>query len=108
MAFIVEEHAVQLIRELRPLVGRLDASLRDQIRRAANSVAFNVSEGGRRMGKDRVQHFRIAAGSAAETRTAVRTAVAWGYVPERETSGALDLLDQILAILWRLTHPRVC
>ena len=45
-----------------------------------------------------------AAGSASETRSALQVAVAWGYLPNAECGTADQLLDRILAILWRLTH----
>ncbi|MCK6526309.1 four helix bundle protein [Myxococcota bacterium] len=43
-----------------------EASLRDQVRRATESVVLNLAEGCGREGLDRRRHFRIAAGSAAE------------------------------------------
>jgi four helix bundle protein len=43
-----------------------DASLKDQARRAADSVVLNIAEGAYRDGKERLKHFRIARGSAAE------------------------------------------
>ena len=45
---------------------RGEASLRDQAKRAADSVALNLAEASYREGKDRLHHFRIAMGSAAE------------------------------------------
>ena len=45
---------------------RGDAPLKDQARRAADSVVLNLAEGAYRIGKDRQRHFRIAMGSAAE------------------------------------------
>ncbi len=81
-----------------------DRALADQLRRAASSVVLNIAEGNRRAGRDRVQFFRIAAGSAAEVRAALEVAQAWGLVgvaPEAEAE-----LDRVLAMLWRLTHQR--
>ena len=45
---------------------RGEASLKDQARRAADSVVLNLAEACYREGKDRLHHFRIAQGSAAE------------------------------------------
>ena len=107
--FDAEKIALELIRALRaPLssLERSDRSLADQARRAATSVPLNISEGNRRVGKDRVHFFRIAAGSAAEVRTALVVAVSWGYLTEEETQPALKLADRLLAILWRLTHAK--
>ena len=107
MAFHALDVSIDAIRSLRsPLltIRPYDSSLAQQIRRAASSVSLNLAEGNRRTGKDRRRFFRIAAGSANEVRTALRVAEAWGYVKAREITGALGLLDQTLAMLWKLTH----
>ena len=107
--FDAEKIALELIRALRaPLssLERRDRSLTDQTRRAASSAALNISEGHRREGKDRSHHYRMAAGSAAEVRTALNVATLWGYLSEEKTQPALELADRLLAILWRLTHPK--
>ncbi len=83
---------------------RDDRALADQLRRAASSVALNLAEGNRRTGQDRVQFFRIAAGSAAEVRAALEVGRAWGSVAGSEPAEVE--LDRVLAMLWRLTHPR--
>ena len=71
---------------------------------AASSIASNLAEGNRRVGKDRLHFFRIAAGSADETQTQLRIALAWGWVGARDIDQTLGLVDQELAILYRLTH----
>ena len=43
-----------------------DAALKDQAKRAADSVVLNIAEGAYRQGKERAKHYRIARGSAAE------------------------------------------
>jgi four helix bundle protein len=99
--------SLELITSLRPLlpaIARRDRSLLDQLRRAATSVASNVSEGDRRVGKDRVHLFRVAAGSAAEVRTQLQIAVAWGDVDDAAANIPLQLLDRVLAMLWKLTR----
>jgi four helix bundle protein len=101
------EVSLDLVRSLRRPLERLrsrDRSLCDQVRRAASSVPMNLAEGRRRSGGDRLHHFRIAAGSAEELRTALRVALAWGDLQPAEVSEALRLLDRILAMTWRLTH----
>jgi hypothetical protein len=45
-----------------------------------------------------------AAGSAGETRNALRLAVAWRIVRADEAQPALKLLLRILAILWKMTR----
>jgi len=61
MRFDALEIAIQRIRHLRPLVERLrsrNADAARQIRRAAVSVPDNLAEGGKRLGRDRIHHFR--------------------------------------------------
>jgi four helix bundle protein len=92
------------LRGLLPLLRRRDPRLASQIRDAASSVALNLGEGNRRQGLDRIHLWRIASGSAEEVRTALRVAVAWGYVGERAVAEALGRIDSLQAILWRLTR----
>ena len=79
-------------------------SLAEQCERAADSLALNLAEGRRRVGRDRVHLFRIALGSAEEVRACLRVAEAWGHLSSAETAETLQLLDQELAICFRLTH----
>ena len=67
---------------------------------------LNVNEASRRIGRDRINRFRIAAGSAKEIRGALELATDWHFVPEESVAECLQLLDRILAMLWRLEHPR--
>ena len=85
-------------------IERRDRKLGDQIRRAGSSIPLNLAEGNRREGKDRYHLWRIAAGSADEVRTALQTARAWRLVNQQTIERPLDLLDQLLAIIWKLTH----
>ena len=76
-SFHVYGAALALVSGLRPVLGQLrtkDRALTDQLKRAASSVALNIAEGNRRAGQDRLQFFRIAAGSAAEVRAAMDVA----------------------------------
>ena len=104
--FKVYERSIELVRGLRPVVEKLarkDRDLANQIRRAGSSIALNIAEGNRRSGKSKTYHFRVAAGSAAEVEAGLEVAVAWGHLEPPEPE--LELLDQIRAMLWRLTHP---
>jgi four helix bundle protein len=106
--FEVYEMALQMVSALRPAVERIrlhDRDLALQLKRAGSSVPGNIAEGARRAGQDRLHHYRIAAGSAGEIRSHLAVAVAWGDVDQATVTPALALLDSILAILWRLTHP---
>ena len=109
MHFDALEIALQIIKTIRGAVAKIQANDPDearQIKRSLNSVVRNVSEGNRRVGRDRAHLFRIAAGSADEVVGSVRIALAWGWVDEQEVAGSMALLDRELAVLWRLTNPR--
>jgi four helix bundle protein len=101
--FVAADIAIEIGARLRPVtlaIRRGDAELADQIYRAAKSLALNVAEGGRRFGKDRSYHFRIAAGSAAEIQAALNFAVAWDLCAAE--SDLFALLHRELGILWGL------
>lgn len=53
------------------LRGTQDYGLKDQMQRAAVSIASNIAEGCERGGKDFARFLRIAQGSAAELRTQI-------------------------------------
>ena len=77
---------------------------RDRWCAPASSIAANVGEGSRRVGKDRLHFFRIAAGSAEEARAHLRVALAWGYLRDEQVEAALRLIDRQLRLLWGLTR----
>ena len=107
--FIAKEVATDLIRavlEVLQLLARHDRSLAQQLRNAASSVLLNVAEGNRRVGRDRLHFFRIAAGSAAEVDAILEAAVAWRFVGESDVNDARRLVDRELGLLWGLTHRR--
>ncbi len=109
MSFKVLSLSIELARIVREpvrLIRREDRDLANQLRRAVNSIALNLSEGRQRDGRDRLQHFRIAAGSADESRTALQLALAWEYAPSSALETARARLEDIISILWRLTHPK--
>ena len=109
MEFVAERVSHELIASLcEPLerLRRVNPSLADQAKRAAQSVGLNVGEGGQRTGRDRIYRFRIAAGSAAELRNALRIAVAWRELGEAELAPAFALIERQLRLLWGLTHPK--
>ena len=107
MPFDAYDFAIELVRQCKPLVERVatrDASLADQLKRAATSVALNLAEGRRRAGKDRLHLWRVAGGSAAEVRAGLEVADAWGYLDSGAANEAVALCDRLGAITWRLTH----
>ncbi len=101
------EVALEMAAKLRPVLEALkrqDRDLEDQLRRAAASVVLNLAEGAGRRGKDRVQHYRIAAGSAGETAAGLRLGLAWGYLEAGQVENALARLDRVRAMVWKLTR----
>jgi four helix bundle protein len=107
MRFETLELSLEVVQQLRQAIAplrALDPKLFDQIRAAASSVCLNLAEGNRRLGADRKRVFRIAAGSADEVRTGLRVALAWGDLDAGAVAPALALLDQVLAMLWKLTR----
>ncbi len=79
-----------------------DGDLARQMRRASSSVALNISEGSYSRKGNRLARWQDAMGSANETRSALQLAAAVGIATP--SAGLLDLLDKIVATLWKLTH----
>ena len=82
------------------------SELADQLTRSAVSVAANLAEGAGRSGKDRNYHWRIAYGSALESRSHLELLHFISAVDEAQSRKALELLDRVCAMTWRLLHPR--
>jgi four helix bundle protein len=74
-------------------VQRKDRDLASQLRRAISSIALNLSEGfGATAGNARLR-FESALGSLNETKTAIRVAVAWGYIFGQAAQPTLEELN---------------
>jgi four helix bundle protein len=109
MKLEVHEVAIELISSLKPLVAiivRHDRSLAEQIKRSGSGVALALGEGAYSRKGNQPARFQEALASAGETRTALRVALAWEYVSEAQIERALVLLDRVIGMCWRLTHPR--
>ena len=107
--FHVLDLSLVAIKMLRPVVTRIrqhDRDLGEQLRSALSSVALNIGEGNRSQGGHRIARFSTAAGSNGEVRTALRVAVAWGYVESSDIEAGDALLDRIAAMLYRLGARR--
>lgn len=77
----------------------LPGHLKDQLRRAAASVALNLSEGsGKRTHKDRGRFFFIAMGSIRECQAVT------ALEPDAFNHRSLDLLDHLAASVYKLTR----
>ena len=107
MAFQVAELSVELVEALVPLMSRIkqrDKSLADQLTRAASSISLNCAEAQYSDPGNRRARLHTAAGSAGETRMALRLAVAWRYVLAGDAQKARALVERILAMLWKMTR----
>jgi four helix bundle protein len=105
--FITLEKSLTVLEKLAPLEPKIRQrrkSLADEIGHAAESVALNISEARQRAGLDRADLFRRAAGSASDLTTALRIARARGYITQADYAAVDAVLDQVRALLWRLTH----
>ena len=80
-------------------------SLADQVVRSASSVPANLAGGAGRTGKDRSYHWKIAYGSAKEVDSQLRLLIGAEAVDSTRTEQALDLVDEVPALTWRLLHP---
>jgi four helix bundle protein len=93
---------IAILRKLFPSSRVRDSRLATHIRDAGSSVSLNLAEGNRRTGRDRIHLWNIASGSAEEVRIALRVAVAWGYLGENAVTEALQRIDHLQAVLWKL------
>jgi four helix bundle protein len=107
MALIVHQVALDMIVDIKPLIDRIsrhDRALAKQLKASASSVPLNIGEGAYSRGGNATARFKDAAGSASETRSALRVAAAWGYVAQDSVERVDAKLDRIVAMLWGLTR----
>jgi four helix bundle protein len=98
-----------MVTDIRPLIERIarhDRSLAQQLRRSASSVALNIGEAQHSRGDNQPARFQDAAGSASESRAALRAALAWGYITAAQQQLVDGELDRVLAMLWGLLYRR--
>ncbi len=87
----------------RQLADCRDWGFKDQITRAANSIADNIAEGAERSGKGEFKQFlSFAKGSAGEARSQMLRAVALGYITEDRGKASIDELRRISRMLHAL------
>ena len=107
---VAVEVAIELATVLGPTLAKLKAKnreLAEQAKTALQSVVLNLAEGSRSQGGNRGRHFGIAAGSHEELRYALRLALAFGELGERDVAPARPIDDRLGGLVWGLTHPRV-
>ena len=97
---------VRSIRRIVEIIAEHDPNLADQQRRASNATVLNTAEAGRRVGRDRCNRARMAAGECDEAVGALHLGEAWGWVTADMLVEPLALADRVLAMLWRVQHPR--
>jgi four helix bundle protein len=109
MRLVAQEVALEAISAVRPLIAVIakhDRSLADQLKRASTSVALGLGEGIYSRNGNQTARFQEALGSANESRTALQVALAWGYLSPSQTAEADALFDRVMAMTFRLVHPR--
>ena len=97
----IYETMIEVLRGLTPVTAVIETHDRDlarQLRRAASSVALNISEGSGSSAGTRRERYRNALGSARETGACLDVALACGYI-ESVDAGVLDGLDKVRATL---------
>ena len=95
---------IDVLRALRPVVIQIEMRDRDlarQLRRAAASMALNLSEGSGSRGGTRRERYQNALGSARETGACLDVAVALGYVGSVDAVVAAQL-DHVRATLFNV------
>jgi four helix bundle protein len=80
-----------------------DLPLRNQMRRAAVSIASNIAEGAERGGKDFARFLRVACGSAAELRTQAYIASRVGHLSTKHMTDLVSDLKEISKMLTGLS-----
>jgi four helix bundle protein len=74
-----------------------------QMRRAAVSIASNISEGASKGSNLEFRRFlRIAAGSSAELATQLHLVHRLGYATESDVGPVLEAVQTVRRMLWRL------
>lgn len=86
------------------LRGSREYVLRDQMQRAAVSIASNIAEGAERGGKDFGRFLRIARGSAAELRTQCYIAAKIGVLSGEQCTELVAELKEIARMLTGLAR----
>ena len=101
----VDRASLALYRKIGQVVGQFprgEADLKNQMKRAAPSVPFNIGEGVGKRGRARAAAYRIALGEAKELIVALDCVEIDELAPVAEVVAAQDLADRISAMLTKL------
>ena len=95
---------LEVVRGVRPVIEQIerkDPDLGRQMRRAASSVALNLSEGMYSRGRNRGARYNTAMGSMRETLSCIEVGMALGYV-DAVDEALLGRIDHVLGTLFKL------
>ena len=62
------EKSQKFVKSIYPILARIENPFRDQLKRSSLSIALNLAEGFAKTGAERKRFYRIAYGSAKETK----------------------------------------
>ena len=104
---IAKDKAVAIYKMTESGAVKNDYGLRDQMRRAAVSVASNIAEGDERStDKDSIRFFYMAKGSIAEIRTQLCIAQEIGYISMVDFAAFDDEYDHLACMIGSLIKKR--
>ena len=108
---------VRSIRRIVEIIAEHDPNLADQLRRASNATVLNTAEAGRRVGRDRCNRARMAAGEASPSRKRVNwegrasagfLCAASSMTAERSSSGSGPGSSNSISAGTAPQHPGQC
>ena len=101
-------HAVEAVAVIDELVEELPEGrgyIRDQLRRAANSIALNIAEGaGEFVPGEKARFYRMAKRSATECAGQILVCERLGLAEAPRIDAALDLLQRVISMLVTLVQ----
>jgi four helix bundle protein len=103
--FDLAVEAVAVVDELAEELPEGRGYIRDQLRRAANSIALNIAEGaGEYVAAEKARFYRMARRSATECAGQILVCERLGLAEAPRISAALDLLQQVIGRLVALVR----
>jgi len=102
LALEVAAEVIDLVRSVPPQF----KAVGDQATRSAPSLLLNLAEGSGRVGRDRLNRYRVAYAEALETTACMQLMAAAQVVDTQRAVAVLAKLDRVQAMTWRLIHPR--